>query len=173
MARSGTGRRCSNTSPGCGTCVPPPLCPLRAQLRDFPPSPITRHELLGRFSSHPHAFFFHIQVSEFNTADTIPLLFKGTIFPFISSPLYIITLSKLGGSCSAPPQLRAGINSGESPGRSLLIPRVCPQSTHLWGTWPGWQGWAHGAEVGVMICGCRSSLCLQRPPCTPTGPPGP
>lgn len=44
---------------------------------------------------HTQTHFFYTQVSEFNTADMIPLLFKGKIFPFISRPLYIITQSKL------------------------------------------------------------------------------
>lgn len=57
--------------------------------------PITWGELAGRFSSHADTFFLYTQVSEFNTADMIPLLFKGKIFPFISRPLYIITQSKL------------------------------------------------------------------------------
>lgn len=52
--------------------------------------PITWHGLAGSFSSHA---LFHSQASEFNTADMIPLLFKGKIFPFISRPLSITAQS--------------------------------------------------------------------------------
>lgn len=80
----------------------------------------------GKLFHHTHTFFFffpHTQVSEFNTAATIPLLFKGTIFPFISSPLYIITLSKLCRSCSAP----AG---DKEPGESWGVPAHPPAHPH-------------------------------------------
>lgn len=89
--------------------------------------PITWDELAGSFSSHARTglvFFFYIQVSEFNTADTIPLLFKGKIFPFISRPLYIITQSKPRAErCAATPRFGLRINSFEKSWRYLCSSR--------------------------------------------------
>lgn len=138
--------------------------------------PITWDELAGRFSSHARTFFFHIQVSEFNTADTIPLLFKGKIFPFISRPLYIITQSKLRAELhSDAVDRRQNKYLGEVLEVSLLLWKgVCPRSSHPWDgellrTQPDGEHRAitqlgSGGSGPVKRYGC---VCLPVPAATP------